>query len=152
MMQSKLTKNRTRLIFLLFVVLIFSNEVLSQETEVKKDEKEITVCPIKLLVRGAEFRFSYRYIIKTNEKSEVIKIQQLNEGQNPRFIKEEDFIPCIKSWKLSPSEDYFVSISYGTIYADRNHILISSKKESIKINIASVETELVTADKKKKQK
>ena len=56
-----------QILFLVFIFFGFTTFALSQTKEVKKDEKEITVCPIKLLVGAADFRFSYRYIIKTDE-------------------------------------------------------------------------------------
>jgi hypothetical protein len=137
--------------FLVFILIGFSSSVLSQTNEVKKDEKEITVCPVKLLVGAADFRFSYRYIVKTDEKGAVNKIEQLGKDNTPKFVNDEDFIPYIKSWKLNPSEDYFISINIGTIFTDRdkNYILISSKKEAIKINIPSIGAELIVDDKKK---
>lgn len=136
-------------LFLIFMVIGFSGFVFSQTTELAKDEKEITVCPVKLLVGLAEFRFSYRYIVKTDEKGAVNKIEQLGEKNTPKFIKDEEFVTCIKSWKLNPSEDYFITIYFGTISADKNYILITSKKETIKINIPEWATQLVIDDKKK---
>lgn len=116
--------------------------------EIKNDEKQITVCPIKLLVGAADFRFSYRYIAKIDEKGAVSKVEQLNKD-NPKFVNDEEFIPCIKSWKLNSSENYFISINVGTIFTDPNYILITSKKELIKINIRSIGMELIVEDKKK---
>lgn len=138
-----------RILFLVFLAAGFSSFVFSQTNETKKDESEITVCPVKLLVGAADFRFSYRFVVKTDENGAVSKIEQLGKKDMPKFVKDEEFIPCIKSWKLSPSEDYYIVINFGTIFAERNFILISSKKETIKINIPEWGTELVVDDKKK---
>lgn len=78
-------------IFSVFLLIGFSTFVFSQNTESERKEKEITVCPVKLLVGAADFRFSYRYIVKTDDKGLVKEVNQLNKD-NPKFIKDEEFI------------------------------------------------------------
>ncbi|CAN5786130.1 hypothetical protein BH20ACI4_BH20ACI4_16090 [soil metagenome] len=141
-----------RFMCLIFLLVGFSTFVFSQNTESERKEKEITICPVKLLVGAADFRFSYRYIVKTNDKGEINKIEQLGKNENPKFIKDEDFIPCMESWKLNPSEDYFISFNIGTIFTKRykNYISISNKTDTIKIILPNIEgAELVIEDKKK---
>lgn len=140
-----------RFIFSIFLLFVSSIFVFSQTTESERKEKEITICPVKLLIGAADFRFSYRYLVKTNDKGKINKIEQLSKNENPRFIKDEDFIPCMESWKLDASEDYFVSFNIGTIFTARykNYISISNKTETIKINIPSIGTELIVEEKKK---
>ena len=126
-------------------MITFSTFVFSQKIENKADEKEIVICPVKLAFQPADFRYSYRYIIKTDEKGALVKITQLGKDNEPRFVKYEDFIPCMEKWKLIPSEDYFVSFNVGTIFTDRykNYILISNKMETIKIILPDIGSELV---------
>jgi hypothetical protein len=140
-----------QILFLVLIFIGFSTFGFSQTDQTEKDEKEITVCPVKLLVGAADFRFSYRYLVKTDEDGAISKIEQLGKKDTPRFIKDEDFVTCIESWKLNPSEDYFISINVGTIFTagNKNYISISSKKEVIRINMPSIETELIIDDKKK---
>lgn len=140
-------------IFLLVLLVIgFSSFAFSQNTENAKIEKEITVCPVKLIAKAAEFRFSYRYVVKTDEDGLVIKITQLGKDDVPKFIKDEDFVSCIESWKLNPSKDYFIAIYVGTIFTNRykNYISISSKTETIKIIVPGI-GETLTIEEKKKQ-
>ena len=126
-------------VFPLILLLIgFSNFAFSQTDEAEKIETEITVCPVKLLNGVANFRFSNNYIVKTGDKGEVTKVQQLVKEGLPKFIKDEDFISCIESWKLKPSEEYSVMFSLGTNYSrGENYILISSKTEKIKVNLGT---------------
>ena len=90
-----------RFLFLIIFLIAVSTLVSSQNIENKKDEKEIVVCPVKLAFQPADFRYSYRYIFKTDKKGSSIKITQLGDGREPRFVTYEDFIPCMEKWKLS---------------------------------------------------
>ncbi len=137
-----------QILFLVLLVISFSSHASSQTKEVKRNEKEITVCPIKLLVGAANFRFSYRYKVKTNNNGSVNEVKQIGKD-NPRFIKDEDFVSCIEKWKLNSSEEYFVMIYVGTSSSSKNYISISSKTETIKINLPNIGMELVVDDKKK---
>ncbi len=139
-----------KILFTLILLIIgFSNFAFSQDKEQEKAVTDITVCPVKLLAVAANFRFSYHYIVKTGEKGEVTKIQQLVKEGLPKFIKDEDFIPCIENWKLKPSEDYFVYFCLGTSsFGTKNHISISNKTERIIINLGTIGPELIVEDKK----
>ena len=121
---------------LLLLILIFSGLASAQTVEPVKGGTEITVCPVRLLAVTANFRFGYRYLIKTDSKGFVAEVKQISTN-HPGFIKDEEFIPCIKGWKLKPSDDYFIGFYLGT-NSGKNHILISSKTESIKINIGPI--------------
>ncbi len=94
------------ILFLILLILGFSNFAFSQNKETEKVETVITVCPVKLLVKAANFRFGYRYIVKTDNKGAVTNVEQLGKDDFPEFIRDEEFIPCIESWKLKPSEYY----------------------------------------------
>lgn len=134
---------------LILSIFVFSNFAFSQTDKAEKVETEITVCPVKLLAVAANFRFAYRYIVKTDDKGSVIKVEQLGKDDFPKFIKDEDFIPCIENWKLKPSEDYFVYFSLGTSsFGTKNHISISNKTERIILNLGTIGPELVVEDKK----
>ncbi len=137
--------------FLSLILLIvgFSSFVFPQSNQSEKSETEITICPVKLLMGAANFRFSYHYIVKTGEKGEVTKVQQLVKDGLPKFIKDEDFIPCIENWKLKPSEEYSIMFSLGTNYLiGENYISISSKTEKIKINLGTDIFKSIVEDKK----
>ncbi len=79
----------------------------------------------------ANFQFSYRYLVNTDENGDVAEVKQLHKDY-PKFVNEEDFIPCIKTWKLHPLEKTYVHIFYGTS-SEQFYISISSKEELIKI-------------------
>lgn len=140
-----------QILLLVSILIGLSGFAFSQAAEIKKIEKEITVCPVKLLVGAADFRFSYRYIAKTDSKGDVAEVKQISKD-NPPFIKDKEFVSCIENWKLNPSEEYFISINVGTIFTDRykNHILISGKTETIKIILPPVGEELTIEENKKK--
>ncbi|HXG86457.1 MAG TPA: hypothetical protein VNI84_20730 [Pyrinomonadaceae bacterium] len=140
-----------RIFLLPSFILVFLCPAFSQTTEAKKDEKEVTICHVKLLAVAANFRFAYRYSVRTDDKGSVTKVEQLGKDDFPKFVKDEEFIPCIESWKLNPSENYYVVFFLGTSsYLGKNYISISSKTEAIKINLPNIEMKLVVEEKKKK--
>lgn len=72
-------------LILLICILAFSNFAFSQVKETEKSETEITVCPVKLLgIKG--FITSYRYVVETNNKGAVKKVEQLGKDDYPKFI------------------------------------------------------------------
>ena len=134
----------------LFLIMLLSGMALSQVVNANRVEKEITMCPVKLLAQAANFRFSYRYAIKTDKSGAVTKIEQIGK-ENPKFIQDEEFIPCIKTWKLNPSEDYFVMFYLGTNTSiGKNYISIGNEKEMIKVNMGTIGPQLIL-DQNKRQ-
>lgn len=123
-----------RFLLLSCFVVCFVSFGFSQRSEPKKTEREITVCQIKLKVGSADFAFNYQFAVTTDNSGAVNEVSKLGKDRPP-FVNDDEFIPCIKSWKLGPNEEYFVTIRVATIFKDRNKnfILISSKKETLKL-------------------
>lgn len=132
-----------RYIMLLVCVALFGVSGAAQ-SEDKKSELEITVCPIKLTSRSAEFRANSRFAVKTDESGSAKEIENLSKDQ-PQFADEDGMASCIKSWKLSPSEDYLISFYYGSEAGRKNYMVVSGKTEEVRIivpNIFEKQTEI----------
>ena len=120
--------------FAVVIILLASIFAFSQEGEIdKKTEKIISVCKVKLTDYGktSHFQFSYRYVVNSNENGEVTEVRKRHK-EYPKFVNEEEFIPCIKTWKLNPSEKVYVHIFFGTTN-EQFFISINSKDSLIKI-------------------
>lgn len=122
-----------KILFLILLLVIFSTPVISQSDRANKPKTEITVCKVELTEAGrrANFHFDYIYLLTTNAVGDVGRINQIHRD-NPKFVKDEKFIACIKSWKLKPGYKYVVVISFGTNSME-NLISISNEEERIKI-------------------
>lgn len=117
--------------------LLFSNASGQiSDAEVTKTETKIKVCPIELTesARTVTFRFTYIYRLLTDETGSSEKIDVLKDNSKYKFVKDENFLPCLRSWKLKPSSKYFIFISVGTTGGD-NYIQFSEigSKEIIKL-------------------
>jgi hypothetical protein len=124
-----------KILFTIIFSLILSTAIFSQSNNSKKPVREITICNIELTAEGktANFHFNYVYFLKTNSIGETKIINKLH-SDNPRFVEDEAFLTCIGNWKLKPSRDYSLVISFGTNSAE-NLILLSNDEEKLKVNL-----------------
>lgn len=124
--------------FLLLVLVFigFSSYTFSQTAEVKKEQVEISICRPEITESGrqAGFHFGYVYRVVTDEKGLIKELKELVDSKKYRgYMNDENVIPCIKKWKLKPSEKYIVTIDVGT--TGDEFLVISNKKDKIKINL-----------------
>jgi|SRR5215831_2088307 len=105
------------------------------ETERNRPAKTITVCHIEFtgLGKAATWHFNYTYSVDTDQNGSVDKITKLHDSKGAEMTREDKIMECIKTWKLGPSNKYFVLFSVGTTSAT-NYISISeSKGETIRL-------------------
>lgn len=113
----------------------FNNLAFSQTVKEKDREIKFNICVPEITEAGRQsnFHFTYRYRVVTDAGGSVKDINELSNSKNYRsLMNNENIIPCIKGWKLKPSERYFVSISAGTTSAE-NSFDISNRTTKIKI-------------------
>ena len=125
-----------RYIIILVCVALFGFSAAAQSEE-KKFELEITVCPVKLTSRAAEFRANSRFAVKTDESGSASEIENLSKDQ-PQFADEDSMASCIRSWKLNPSEDYLISFYYGSEAGRKNYMVVSGRTEEIRIIVPNI--------------
>ncbi len=122
--------------FVIFLLVLFSSIAFSQTKEKEsKIKQEFTICNITFTEAGktVHHQYSYDYLINSDQNGKVDKITTLHKTR-PKLVNEEDFIPCIKSWKFNPSSRIFVKIFYGTTSSNFSiSILDIDKKEAVKI-------------------
>ena len=107
------------------------------QSEEKKSELEITVCPVKLTSRAAEFRANSRFAVKTDDSGSAKEIESLSKDQ-PQFADEDALATCIKSWKLAPAEDYMISFYYGSEAGRKNYMIVSGRSEEIRLIVPNI--------------
>lgn len=75
-------------------------------------ESVIRICRLELTEAGrqARFRFVYLFSVRTGETGEVVEVRR-DERDHPPFVREEEFEPCLRSWRLRPSSEYGVAIT-----------------------------------------
>lgn len=84
-------------------VLCFVSFGFSQAPKATRIEREITVCPIKSMVGAADFAFSFRFAVNTDKGGAVNEVSKLGKDKLP-FVNDDEFISCIKGWKLGPNQ------------------------------------------------
>jgi len=96
---------------------------------------QVSICPVKLLNQPADFNGSFRYSVRTDINGVPTTISRISESALDKFVDTTKFTPCIKQWRLEPTEDYSVTFGVGTIMFDKkpNYILVSNKSKTVKI-------------------
>ena len=96
---------------------------------------QISICPVKLISGQADFNGVFTYAVKTDENGVPTDVTRIDKSVLDRFVDSTKFAPCIKEWKLGPTEDYSINFGVGTIMFDRkpNYILVSNKTKAVKI-------------------
>lgn len=120
--------------FAVFLVLTFTTFAFSQSSE-KRKQFEIDICRPEITEAGRQssFHFNYIYRVTTDTKGSVKTVNELLDHRKYKsLMNDEKVIPCIKEWKLKPSENYIVTISVGTTGGE-NFLNISSKTVKMKI-------------------
>jgi hypothetical protein len=125
-----------QILFFVFLIIGFSGFAFSQSNESESEQIEISVCRPSMTEAGRQssFRFSYVYLVVTDEKGLVKEVREaLDHKKFRHLMNDENVIPCIKKWKLKSSRTYIVTISVGT--SGDQFLSISGKKDKIKINL-----------------
>jgi len=124
-----------KILFLILLLTGFSSFAFSQISEAKSEELKISVCSPKITQEGRQssFQVSYHYRVLTDKDGLVKEVKEITDNKRFRWLmNDEDVIPCIKEWKLKPSEKYFVTIFVGTT-SEQDFLSVSSKTVNIKI-------------------
>ena len=120
---------------------IFASLSLGQSVTLglDKSEWEISVCRYILLRSSPDFNGAVYYTVRTDKDGKIIDIDGSRNTIIGRLISTEEFIPCMKGWRLSSSERYHIAFGVGTIHLDRrpNYISVASKTKKIKILLPS---------------
>lgn len=120
--------------FIILIILTFSLFVFSQTSEKENGQIKISVCRPTITDLGLQsyFHFGYVYRVETDDKGSVKQIREVLDHKS-RLVDDKDVIPCIKEWRLKPSEKYIISIHVGT--TGEQSLYIFNKKDKIKINL-----------------
>lgn len=118
-------------LFITIFILMFS--VLCFGQNGNKNEIEFSICQPNMteVGRQSSFHFNYIYRIWTDSDGKIKDVKELLDFTKYRgLMDDKNVIPCIKNWKLKPSENYLVFISVGT--TGENSFKITSKTTEIK--------------------
>jgi hypothetical protein len=117
-----------------FVVLACALSSSAQTTE-KQSDKEIKVCRIELTEVGkrACFHFNFIFLVKTDDKGVVEKIEKIHPQKSQPFVREDKFVECVKTWKLDENEKYTVGLSFGTTSHEDSISILDSKSQVIRL-------------------
>jgi hypothetical protein len=112
----------------------FLNTTAKNPTTPMKN-KDIALCRVELtdIGRTTRFHVNYSYLLDVN-KGSVEKVTKLRKEEPASFIQEENFIECVKAWKIEPAGNYVVTLSFGTS-GNENSMIIVGHGETTKIRI-----------------
>jgi hypothetical protein len=119
--------------FVTILVLMFPILCFGQNDKTD-DEIKFSICKPTITESGRQssFQFSYRYFVYTDTNGKIEKVKEVGDFTKFRHLMDDkDVIPCIKKWKLKPSQRYLVTINVGTTSAE-NSFTISNKTMVIK--------------------
>lgn len=106
------------------LALFVSASIFAQENK-PTSTKKIVPCRYKPAFKPADFRVYFSYYFDVGENGEISKITELsnfNRDKKAKFVHDELFVECMKSWQLQPAGRYFVSFTVG--------VLIGAKRET----------------------
>ena len=124
-----------RVLFSGLLLIGFSSFAFSQTAEKDRKQIKINICQPSITEAGRQssFQFSYIYLVITNEEGSIKKVTELLDHKKfKHLMNDEKVIPCIKNWRLKPSERYIVKIDVGTTSTERS-LSILSKTVKIKL-------------------
>ncbi len=80
---------------------------------------EVEVCRFELteLGRRARFNFCWFYVATTDASGAVVEVRRLETKSRSAFVKESEFEPCIRSWRLYPNREFTIVLTGGTTSA-----------------------------------
>lgn len=119
-------------LFITIFILMFSVLCFGQNDN--KNEIEFSICQPSMTEAGRQssFHFNYIYRISTDSDGKIKDVREIGDFKKFRgLMDDKNVVPCIKQWKLKPSERYIVYISIGTTSAE-NSFKITNKTTEIK--------------------
>jgi hypothetical protein len=123
-----------KIILIAFFIVVYFISAFSQKIKTQNDEIKFSVCQPTITESGRQssFHFNYRYRITTDENGDVKGLKTISDFKDYRsLMNDENLIPCIKKWRLKPSEKFMITISVGT--TGKNSFQIANKTMNIVI-------------------
>ena len=99
-------------------------------------EELVTVCKIEFteIARKARFDLLYAYRLTTGESGAVEGIEDLPGTRSATFVRDERFVPCLRSWRLEANQVYEVAIRVS--WDVQRNFIAYSRPNGTKVTLA----------------